>query len=360
MQPMTGIERMTNLLKHQPVDRIGLYEHFWSDTHREWESAGAVKAEDSFDDLFGYDMSESWALNLTADIDFKPQVLEETEDTVLMLDGNGAMLRRHKKHDATPEHVGYKIQTREDWEEQIKPLLVPDPRRINFEGYRNMKAHCREKNRFFVLSGINVFEAIHPLIGHVNFLMSMALDPEWVEDMVKTYTDLILGLQEILFEKEGMPDGIWYYEDMGYKGSPFMSPDMYNELIKPGHQRTFAHAHARKLPVIVHSCGFVEPLLPGMIDAGMDMLQVIEVKAGMDLLRIHKNYGEKIGLMGGIDVRALYSNNFETIDRELESKIPFVKQGFAYALHSDHSIPCTVNIESYRHFIEKGLELGAY
>ena len=80
----------------------------------------------------------------------------------------------------------------------------------------------------------------------------------------------------------------------------------------------------------------------------------------MDLLRIHKNYGEKIGLMGGIDVRALYSNNFETIDKELESKIPFVKQGFAYALHSDHSIPCTVNIDSYRHFIEKGLELGAY
>ena len=94
MQPMTGIERMTNLLKHQPVDRIGLYEHFWSDTHREWESIGAVRPEDSFDDLFGYDMNESWALNLVADIDFKPQVLEETEDTVLMLDGNGAMLIR--------------------------------------------------------------------------------------------------------------------------------------------------------------------------------------------------------------------------------------------------------------------------
>ncbi len=80
----------------------------------------------------------------------------------------------------------------------------------------------------------------------------------------------------------------------------------------------------------------------------------------MDLHRIYKNYGEKIGLMGGIDVRTLYTNDFNIIDRELESKIPFVKEGFGYVLHSDHSIPCTVNFETYKHFIEKGLELGRY
>ncbi len=223
-----------------------------------------------------------------------------------------------------------------------------------------MKEHCKKTNRFFVLSGVNVFEAIHPLIGHVNFLTNMIDDPEWIEDMVDTYSNLILNLQEILFEKEGMPDGIWYYEDMGYKGSPFMSPKMYKELILPGHEKTFAHAHARKLPVIVHSCGFVEPLLPDLVHAGIDMLQVIEIKAGMDLHRIYKNYGERIGLMGGIDVRTLYTNDFEIIDRELESKIPFVKEGFGYVLHSDHSIPCTVQFETYKHFIEKGLELGKY
>jgi len=360
MQQLTGIERMQNILKHKPVDRIGLYEHFWNDTHRVWSESGKVPKNESFDDVFGYDMNESWCLNLTADINFVPKVIEETEDTILTLNGNGAMLRNHKKHDSTPEHVGYQIQTREDWEEKIKPLLKPDPRRINFEAYRNMRNHCREKNRFFVLSGVNVFEAIHPLIGHENFMVAMALEPEWVEDMVTTYNDMILALHEILYEKEGLPDGVWYYEDMGYKGSPFMSPAMYRELIMPGHKRAFDHAHARNLPVIVHSCGFVEPLLPDMIEAGMDMLQVIEVKAGMDLLRIHKNYGEKIGLMGGIDVRALYSNDFDVIDRELERKNPFVKEGFGFALHSDHSIPCTVNVESYRHFIEKGLELGTY
>ena len=64
--------------------------------------------------------------------------------------------------------------------------------------------------------------------------------------------------------------------------------------------------------------------------------------------------------MGGIDVRALYSNDREIIDRELESKIPLVKQGFNYILHSDHSIPNTVHYDTYRYFLKKGLELGTY
>ena len=64
--------------------------------------------------------------------------------------------------------------------------------------------------------------------------------------------------------------------------------------------------------------------------------------------------------MGGIDVRTLYSKDKATIDKELESKIPVVKEGFGYVLHSDHSIPNTVNLDTYEYFIEKGLRLGKY
>lgn len=64
--------------------------------------------------------------------------------------------------------------------------------------------------------------------------------------------------------------------------------------------------------------------------------------------------------MGGIDVRVLYTNDFAAVDRELEAKIPVVKQGFNYVVHSDHSIPKTVNYETYQYFIKRALELGAY
>ena len=357
---MTGKERMQRILKHQPVDRIGLFEHFWNDTYKTWYEQGHVPGGQSFEDHFQFDMQECWAFNLVADLDFKQQVVAEDEDTITFLDGNGAILRRHKFHDTTPEHVDFTVKEREDWE-KIKPLLLnPDPRRINFEGYRKVKKAAADAGRFFVWSGVNVFECIHPVCGHENMLVGMALDPDWVRDMAETYAKLTVELQKILFEQEGYPDGIWYYEDMGYKGSPFMSPQMYREIIKPSHIYTIHYAKEHNLPVIMHSCGFVEPLLPDMIDAGIDCLQVIEIKAGMDLLKLHKLYGDRISFMGGIDVRTLYTNDSQVVLEELEKKIPLVKQGYNYVLHSDHSIPKTVDYEVYRYFIDKGLELGRY
>ena len=64
---MTGKERMLRILRHEPVDRIGVYEHFWGDTYNAWRAEGHIPNGESFDDHFGYDMSECWAFNVVAD-----------------------------------------------------------------------------------------------------------------------------------------------------------------------------------------------------------------------------------------------------------------------------------------------------
>lgn len=357
---MTGIERISNILARKPVDRIGLFEHFWGDTQKKWAAEGHIEEGEPLDEHFGFDMCTCGAFNMAADIYFKNEVIEEDEDTILEKDGNGAFLRRHKKHNATPEHVDFSVKDRAGWEEMIKPLLTPSPERINFECYREGKQRAKEKERFFCWAGTNVFERMHPVCGHEYMLMGMAIDPDWVKDMVDTYAELTINLMEILFEKEGKPNGIWFYEDMGFKNRPFMSPDMYREIIQPGHKKTIDYCHSLGLPVIMHSCGFVEPLVPGMVEAGIDCLQVIEIKAGMDLLRLKKNFGDKISFCGGMDARNLVANDLDAIKAELEEKIPAVKENYGYILHSDHSIPDTCNYETYRYFVDKGLELGKY
>ncbi len=360
MQAMTGVERIGNILRRKPVDRIGVFEHFWDDTYRIWCENGWIEPGAAFEDEFNFDMQILWPFDLTADLDFTPLVVEETDETILKRDGNGALLRRHKLHDSTPEHVDFLVKDRQTWEAFAKPKLTAARRRITFEGYRAAKQKAAEKGRFFCWSGVNVFEAIHPLCGHIHMLMGMADDPDWVREMADTYAKLIIELQEILFSEEGRPDGIWYYEDMGYKQHPFMSTRMYREIIQPAHAQTIGWAHSQGLPVIMHSCGFVEPLVPGMLEAGIDCLQVIEVKAGMDLVRLYQTYGERLSFMGGIDVRVLYNNERAEIDKELEAKIPVVKGQYGYALHSDHSIPNNVHPDTYRYFQEKGLALGKY
>jgi uroporphyrinogen decarboxylase len=358
---MTSIERFSSFLRRQPIDRIPVYEHFWSDTYKGWHEKGWVAENADFAQLFDYDMREFWAFNYVADLDFKPVILEETEETYLVLDGNGSKLRHHKLHDTTPEHVDFTVKERRAWEEKIRPLLVDvDERRINFEGYRKEKALAAKQNRFFCWSGVNVFEMMHPMCGHEHMLVGMALDPDWVIDMCNVYSDLTIHLMEILFAREGYPDGIWFYEDMGYKGSPFMSPAMYREIIQPSHEKTIRFAHSKGMPVIMHSCGMVEKLVPGMLEAGIDCLQVIEVKAGMDLLKLYKLYGDRLSFMGGIDVRELYSNDLRRVEAELQKKIPPVMPGYGFCLHSDHSIPVTVDFDVYKYFVDRGREIGTY
>jgi uroporphyrinogen decarboxylase len=357
---LTSIERMTNILRRQPVDRIGLFEHFWGDTQSAWTARGNIPPGTNFSDHFGFDLEMCWPFNYVADLDWKDEILEETAETRLFRNGNYAVFRTHKLHDSTPEHVDFLVKDRAGWEEHIKPRLTADRRRINFEAYREAKANARRANRFFAWSGVNVFEIMKDVCGHQYMLIGMADDPDWVRDMADTFARLTVELQETLFAEEGWPDGIWYYEDMGFKHRPFMSPAMYREIVLPAHKSTIGFAKSRNLPVILHSCGFVEPLVPGLLEAGIDCLQVIEVKAGMNLLKLYKDYGERLSFMGGIDVRTVYTNDRAVIDAELESKIPIVKGHYGYVLHSDHSIPNTVNYETYQYFIQKGLELGTY
>jgi uroporphyrinogen decarboxylase len=80
----------------------------------------------------------------------------------------------------------------------------------------------------------------------------------------------------------------------------------------------------------------------------------------MDLLKLKKTYGERIALIGGMDVRALETNERAAVDAELEGKLPAAMAGSGYVLQVDHSVTSRVEYETYRHFVEKGLSIGTY
>ena len=91
----------------------------------------------------------------------------------------------------------------------------------------------------------------------------------------------------------------------------------------------------------------------------MDSLQAMEVKAGMDLPRIWRNFGKNITFCGNIDVRELVSNNPERVRAEVDCKLrPVLAGGGSYILHSDHSIPPDVDYETYTAFLAYGRRLG--
>jgi len=356
--PMTSYERFSRTLDRKQVDLLPACISPWGATVERWKREGHIKEGEDIAEHFGQDMRSGGWLNSTADLDFKPVTIEETDETILTLDGNGAKLRRHKLHDSTPEHVDFTVKDRRGWEEHTKPQLVNlDRRRIGFEGYRDARKFAAEKQRFFCWGGVAPFEQMHPVCGHEYMLLGMADDPEWVKDMVMTFARMTVMHLETLFAEEGKPDGMFFYEDMGFKHRPFMSPAMYGEIIQPGHKLLFDFSHSLGCKVIVHSCGYVEPLVPGLIEAGMDCLQAMEVKAGMDLPTLFPRFGDKIAFYGGLDVRTLIANDRAAIDAELEKKItPVMKGGGGFIVHSDHSEPPEVDYETMRYFVDRGRE----
>ena len=359
MPSMTHKQRFLGALNRQPVDMLPCGDGLWGETFRKYIAQG--KMQEGEDQVVHFDMSwrQGGWLSSVADLDFEDQVIEETAETVLKLNGNGAQLRHWKNKSGTPEHVDFAVKERSAWEKLIKPhLLKVDRRRIPFEAYRDSKQMAVTEGRAFGWSGVAPFEQMHPVCGHEYMLMGMALDPDWVRDMVNTFADFTLMHQQVLFAEEGPPDYFWYYEDMGFKEKPFMSPAMYEDLVVPGHAKLFGAAHDLGCKVIVHSCGYVEPLVPGLIAAGMDCLQAMEVKAGMDLPTLSERFGDRITFCGGIDIRVVASNDREAIDAELDRKIrPVLEAGGGYILHSDHSIPPEVEHDTLRYFFDHGRRL---
>jgi uroporphyrinogen decarboxylase len=359
MAEMTSRERVLRTLERKPVDHSPVFESIWGDTVRKWTEEGHLEEGEDLVEHFGWDMRQGGWLNSVADLDFEEVVLEETEETKLVLNGNGATLRWHKQHASTPEHVDFKVKERGAWEGLVKPhLLSVDRRRLPFEAYGEARRKAAEEGRFMFWGGVAPFEQMHPVAGHEYMLMGMALDPDWVKDMVTTYAEFTIMHLEELFGEEGEPDGMYFFEDLGFKQRPFMSPAMYEELVEPGHRRLFEWSHARGLKVMVHSCGFVEPLVEGLVRAGMDCLQAMEVKAGMDMPRLAEKFAGRLSFCGGIDARVLISNDRDRIEAEMQAKIPPVlERGCGYIVHSDHSIPPDVEHDTLVWFQDRAREL---
>ena len=110
MASMNSRERIARTLRRQPIDHVGVLESFWADTKDAWVAGGHLKAEEDIEAHFGFDIRRAGWPRFTADLDFGEQIVEETAETRLVRDGNGALLRRMKTHSTTPEHVDFAVK----------------------------------------------------------------------------------------------------------------------------------------------------------------------------------------------------------------------------------------------------------
>jgi uroporphyrinogen decarboxylase len=155
-------------------------------------------------------------------------------------------------------------------------------------------------------------------------------------------------------------DAGWIFDDLGFRDHSFFPPETYRELLMPAHKLICQPFKSRGIPMILHSCGYTMELMPLIMEVGFDCIQPLEVKAGNDMLKLKRDYGDRIAFMGGIDVRAMASDNPDDIIREISGKIPFMKREGGYIYHSDHSVPDNVSFQQYCRVMELVDEYGRF
>jgi uroporphyrinogen decarboxylase len=111
----------------------------------------------------------------------------------------------------------------------------------------------------------------------------------------------LVNLEEYLRLYGPYIDIILFGDDLGMQTGPLMSPRMYREFFKPRHARLWKRAkELADVKVLLHCCGGVRPLLPELIDAGLDAINPVQITCkGMEAAGLKRDFGKDLTFWGG-------------------------------------------------------------
>jgi uroporphyrinogen decarboxylase len=237
--------------------------------------------------------------------------------------------------------------------------MVPSRDRINWEYLKVHYPRWKAEGRWIAGLFWFGFDVLHSwMVGTETMLIAMLEESEWVSDMFNTFLDTSIALFDMVWDEDYHFDSIFWYDDMGYKNSLFFSNAVYAELLQPVHKRAIDCAHNHGIKAHLHSCGDVMARVPQLVEIGLDALNPIEIKAGMDLPALKRDYGGRLVFHGGAD--ALLLDKPGKIIPYIEKILPIVKENGGYVFSSDHSIPNTVSLETYKAVVAAVKKFGAY
>jgi uroporphyrinogen decarboxylase len=358
MPELTSHERIHRMYEHREADRVPIWDSPWDSTLQRWRREG-LPADVDFEttmELLGFDRYRSMRADNSPR--YPTRVIEETEEYVTEFSAWGVTSRSWKHAGGVPEFLDFTITTPDAWR-AAKARMTPDRDRINWAALARDYPRWRREGAWIRAQCWFGFDATHSFVtGTERVLIAMATDPEWMVDMFNAQLDLHIALFDMAWEAGYRFDEIRWCDDMGYKLHQFFSPAMYRDLLKPVHRRAVEWAHSRGARAYLHSCGDIRPFVPDLVEIGVDMLNPLEVKAGMDPATLKKQYGDRLAFHGGLN--AVLFDRPDELWSEMRRVIPAMKTGGGDGIGSDHSIPQTVSLETFREFIRLARELGSY
>lgn len=352
---MTTRERMLRIINHQEADRIPIFESPWKLTRERWFQEGLPR-DTNFADYFGWDKFGLMQVDITP----RYPITRIHEDDKYITETHlfGGVWRNPKDLGSVPEYISYTITTPEKWEE-CKQRMLTGENRIDWDKLKTNYALWQKEGRWIQAQFIFGFDQTHCWVdGLEHHLIAMLEEPEMIRDMYETFLDCNIKLYQQIWDAGYKFDAIYWPDDMGYKNTTFFSREIYRELLKPVQKRAIDWAHNLGVKTHLHADGYIMPFMEDLAEIGLDMLNPLEVKAGMKPLEIKEKYGHQLTLQGGMDV-TLWDDKDQAIEA-IRSNLPTLMKNGGYVFHSDHSCPPSVSLENYKAILAEAKRIGTY
>lgn len=177
-----------------------------------------------------------------------------------------------------------------------------DPAGLNAlaNGARQLRA---ESDRAIVgLFGANMLEMGQFLFGMQNFLAMLASEPERAHVFLDNLLEMHLkNLESFTAAVGDSIDIIQFNDDFGMQTGPQISLKMYQAFFHPRYVQLWERSkQLTSARIMLHSCGGIYPLLPYLIEAGLEILQPVQTSSrGMDAVRLKQEFGQDLCFWGG-------------------------------------------------------------
>ena len=186
-----------------------------------------------------------------------------------------------------------------------------------------------------------IYENAWQMTGIQKMYMNLIEEPEFASALIGHIADFYIAMyRKALEAADGMIDIVFCGDDLGTQISLQMSRDTYREVVQPHHKRLFDVIHEYDAKVLYHCDGAIMPIVPDLIDSGVDVLEALQFDAeGMDPVLLKENFGDRLCFHGGVSVqKTIPFGTAEEVRDETIERIEVLSRGGGYICAPSHAI----------------------
>jgi uroporphyrinogen decarboxylase len=234
----------------------------------------------------------------------------------------------------------------------------PDPRDVDYFAVEYVTAHLPEGMGVIGYGG-NILEPVAFLMGFQNLAIALYEQPDLVGAMFDRVGELSMACCEAACQIDSVR-AILSSDDLGFRTGTLISPDHLRQYVLPWHKRVVECAHSHGRPVILHSCGNLEVIMDDLIDdVGIDAKHSFE-DAIMPVAEAKARYGDRVALLGGVDVDFLCRATEEEVRAYVRDLIDACGPGGGWALGTGNSVANYIPVKNFLAMLDEGRRYGIY